>query len=183
MTRDALPLPEIQNPRVSEASDVIVWLSLICALRVVNPGDNGGIAEEIHLKILDICQFWLEVGIFYISKKALLVADFAIVLGVHKTAGDQRVKGRRVPVDLGLIPQPFEHEQFSLARIGLLREGDRTDNQEQRKAESASHELPRSRTFLRRRAYLMITIVSAQSLPKCGKKSYQCHPPPYVRFC
>ena len=104
MTRDALPLPEIQNPRIGETSDVIVRLPLVGALRVINPGDDSDITEKIHLYILNICQFWLEVRIFDISQKALLVADLAIVLGVYKAAGDQRVKGRGVPVDLGLVP-------------------------------------------------------------------------------
>src|SRR5947209_12208824 len=116
----ALPGSEVENPCIGKASDVIVAPSLICALGMVNAGDYGGIAEEIDLHILDVCHGGLEKRVFDIGQEFLLIADFAVPLGVYESAGDQRVQCRGVAIDLRFIPQMLQHHEIVLASIGLL---------------------------------------------------------------
>ena len=52
MASHALPLALVQNPSVGEASDVIVGLPLIRALRVVNAGHHGGVPKKFIFKSL-----------------------------------------------------------------------------------------------------------------------------------
>jgi hypothetical protein len=46
-----------------------------------------------------------ETTVFNIGKKFLFIREFAVPLGIHKPTGDQSLKGSRIAVDLGLIPQ------------------------------------------------------------------------------
>lgn len=123
MAGNALPLAKVEDPGIGEAADVIVGLTVIGALRVIDPGDHCGIAEEIHFDVLNVGQGRFEKRVFDVGKKSLLIAEFAIPLGVDEAAGNQRVEGRGVPVHLGFVPQPFQHEKFAFPRIGVLRGG------------------------------------------------------------
>lgn len=104
MAADALPLAEIEDPRIGKAANVIVRLAFIRSLRVVNARNHGRIGEEIHFHIGDVCHGGLKQGIFNIRQEPLLVAEFAIPLCIYETAGDERVKRRGVAMYLSLIP-------------------------------------------------------------------------------
>ena len=61
-----------------------------------------------------------ETRVFDVGKKSLLVAEFAVPLGVHEPARNQGVERRRIAVDLRFIPQALQNQQFAFAWIGLL---------------------------------------------------------------
>lgn len=121
MAGHTLPFSLIKNPCIGEPSNVVVGLALIRARRVINPGDNSGIAKEVDLQILNIGLRGFESRIFYIGQEFLLVADLAVPLSVHEPAGNKRVEGRGIAVDLRFIPKPFQNHQLAFARISLLR--------------------------------------------------------------
>jgi hypothetical protein len=146
MAGHTLPLAEVEYPRIGESSHVVVLFALIRTLRVINPGDHGHITEKIHLYFLNICQGGLEPRVFDVGQESLLVANFAIPLSVHKTARNKGIERGGIAVNLRFIPQPLEDEQFALARIRLLGESERAENQENRTTESANHERAHSPT-------------------------------------
>lgn len=86
MAGDALPFAEVQHPRVGETPHVVIWFALIRTLRVINSRNYRGIAKKIHFHILDVGQGRLEMRVFDIGKKFLLVAEFAVVFSVDKPA-------------------------------------------------------------------------------------------------
>jgi len=120
MAGNTLPLALIKNPCIREPPHVVIRFALIRSRRVIDPRNDRRIAEEIDLQVLDVCLARFEPRIFNISQKLLLVADLAVPLGVHKSAGNQGVQRRRITVDLRLIPQPLENGELAFARIGLL---------------------------------------------------------------
>ena len=93
MAGNALPFSQIEDPGIGEAADVVVRLAFVGPLRVIDAGDHRGIAEEIYLHVGDMRQSRLEEGILDISQESLLVAEFAVPLGVDKATGDQCLEG------------------------------------------------------------------------------------------
>ena len=145
MAGHALPFAEIVNPSIGEAPDVIVRLALVGARSVIDPGNHRRLAEEVHLHVLDRGQAGLEQRISDVGQKSLLVADASIPLGIDEAARHQLVERCRVAIYLRLVPHPFQHQQFALARIGLLREYD-THAESQQK--TATNRADRNRTNL-----------------------------------
>ena len=67
--------------------------------------------------MLDLHQGGLEFRIADVGQELASVTDLAIVFRVDKWLGHQLFERRRVAIDLGLVPQMFEHEQFAFLRI------------------------------------------------------------------
>src|SRR5277367_5755068 len=91
----ALPLARIQDPGIGEASDMVVRLALVGALGVIDARHYGGIAKEVHFDFLDVEGGGLESRVSDVGEKFLLVAHFAVPLGVHKPARNQGLEGSR----------------------------------------------------------------------------------------
>ena len=53
---NALPLALIHHLCVVKAPDMLVRLTLVCALGVINTRDHGRIPEEVHLQVLNVGQ-------------------------------------------------------------------------------------------------------------------------------
>ena len=121
MAGNALPFVLVEDPRIGKPSDVVVRLALIRALGVIYAGNDGSVAEEVHLHILNVRLRRLEAGISDIGEEFLLVAEFAVPLRVNEAAGNQGVKSSRVAIDLRFVPQVLKNHEFALARISLLR--------------------------------------------------------------
>ncbi len=144
MAGDTLPFAKIQDPRVGETANVVVRLALIGPLRVINPGDHRSVTEEVHLYILNVSQGGLESGIFDVGKKSLLIAEFAVPLGIDKAARHQRIESSRVSVHLRFIPEALEDQQLALAWIGLLGgQCDRAERDQKTAADGTNHGLTR----------------------------------------
>src|ERR1035437_2865812 len=140
MAGDALPLANFQNPRVREASDVVIRLALIRALSVIDTCDHRRVAKKVRLDVVDVGGGWLEARSFDIGKKSLLVAQFAVPFGVHEPARKQGLEGSRIAVDLSHIPQALQNQQLALAWIGLLGgHSDRAQGQQKTATEIANH--------------------------------------------
>jgi len=120
MAGHALPFTQVLNPGIGEAPDVIVWLSLKGALRMIDSRDYRSISKEIHLDVLDGEESRFEMWVFDLGKKFLFIGELAVPFGIYKPARNQGIQGRRVTVDLSLIPQVLQNQQFALARIRLL---------------------------------------------------------------
>lgn len=121
MACDALPLADVKNPCIGEASEMLVGLALVSALRVIGAGHDRSVSEEIHFDFLDCRNRRFEAWISDVRKKLLLVADFPVPLGIHEPARNQSIEGRRIAIHLGFIPQTLENQDFALAWVGLLR--------------------------------------------------------------
>src|SRR5579863_2969623 len=139
MAGDTLPFSEVEDPGIGKAAHMIVGLAPVSSRRVINPGDYRRVAEEIHFNVLNIGKRRLEEGIFNVGKESLLVAEFAIPLGVDEAAGNQRVEGRGIAIHLGLVPQAFQNQKLALARIGLLSSDHSDGGKNQKTADGADH--------------------------------------------
>lgn len=138
VTSHALPPAQIEDPGIGKAAHMIVGLALKRALRMVSAGHDGGIAEEVHLHILNRSGCRFELWVFDVGQKSLFVADFAIVFRVHEAARNQRVQSRGIAVDLRFIPQTFQDEQLAFAPIRLLsKEPNRCDGENKAEANGA----------------------------------------------
>src|SRR3984893_16174750 len=156
---------------------MVIRLALRTALRVIDTGDDRSVAEEIHFDILNIERGRFEPRILDVSQKFLLVAEFAVPFGIHKPAGNQSLKSRRIAVDLSFIPQTLQDEQLAFAWIGLLGgQSDRAHSQQNTAAKVA---------------HFLLTMFAG--IPTCGeptrtiaigklpfqrksmKSSYECH--------
>src|SRR5579859_4895025 len=111
MAGDALPLPHVEYPGIGEAADMIEGLALVRTSGVIDAGDHSGITEEVHLDVLNVGQGGLEERIFDIGKKFLFIANVAVILGIHKTTGNERVQSSRVAVHLSLVPQVLQNQE------------------------------------------------------------------------
>src|SRR5579859_3632276 len=139
MAGNALPLAEVENPGISEAADMIIWLATVSPRRVINPGDHGRVAEEIHFQVLNISQRGLEERVLDVGKESLLVAEFAIPFGVDEAAGNQGVESRGIPIHLSFIPQALQNQQFAFPRISMLSGGHSGRGEKQETTDRADH--------------------------------------------
>src|SRR5579872_6763662 len=117
MAGNALPLTHIEHPCVGESSDVVEGLTLIGSLSVICASDDGRVAEEIHFDILNVRQRRLELRIADIGQELPLVAYFAVIFGIYKTAGNKGVERGSVAMDLGFVPHALQHDELALTWI------------------------------------------------------------------
>ena len=131
---NALPLAHVEDPCVGKAAAVIIRLALIRTRSMIRAGNHRCVAKEVHLDVGNGCSSGFEKRVFDVGQKLLLVADFAIVLGIDEAARNQLIEGLRVAINLRLIPQTLQDQQLAFTRIGLLRDHGRGAEKQQKTA-------------------------------------------------
>ena len=113
MTSHALPLPIGKDPGVGEASQVVIGLAHVTALRAIGASHYSGALKEVYLHVLDRQVRGLELWVGDIGEKLPPVTDLAIPFSVHKLVGDHAAEGLAIAMHLSFIPEALERNQLA----------------------------------------------------------------------
>lgn len=116
MAGHAQPLAVLKDPGIGEASEMLVGLAAISALRMIIACNDPGIRVHFYLHIIDAHDARLKLRVREIRQESSPIGHCPIPFRINELIANHARDPVRIADYLRLIPQPLKRHQLSAIR-------------------------------------------------------------------